>query len=1039
VDLSGLVFDETKFEGFRGNSCERMLSMERLETPGNLKDIPFSASFFTKYRGVATGCPGIQFKYQTKRLKYQFIHTYQQVNVEAEVRGFRGPMKTIRDPVTDTDVLVPSSTITYEWALRQFSQAAGAFFRNGDAILNRMGSRDGLSISLNAQATYTWGSETPTVREDYQTNQGTYVGHPDWAGVTSPHGAPWLLSVQMIEELGDGTGRVFSYFDERILFVKGQPSCASEATGTGGYTSLVYPVVAKTGTMTELDPSGGYLNFQGQCRARTFQPADVGLPLGAKRASTAHFFFWIASPDAISTEPGTFTKNYPRSTGVQPDVQPGSYDSRSLYYVGARLSVERIGKNLKPIEPTQTGSPADYTSANDFNFNVRQLPAGTWKHGVDIVDAWTGALMRYTIAGDVTVVAASRDPTTENLDRFLVDPRTPFPGRPIGSVPVPVNENYQFQSIFQQFGRALTSYNNTAEDAQYMVQAMLTKWAAVRANLVCKIDITSNPPDCLKNPQSGQLMASVPAGPMADASTVKGITSATQYLSVVSSALLLQSLRDMMQGINGNTGRDPALVLKPGQAHQTLMRTLLDAIANMALRGNTLAPEDHALSGRSDHRRRLFTHTQDVTISAADKEFHSELYTAMWDVLDELVVGYIKNHGDNFAHNANNYAFRAVGVDLNKGLSVSVKGNPLNVNEMPASVTIAPVGTVWPTVPAAPLAVYAAEILMTPVNDLGGAKTVTGLFGVRMRSPASAAMPSNTIKEHIFDAGVEITMPLTAGSQTCIEYQCMNWNFNIDPASSAPYGWEASGQYGTAVVANNMLTCRLDGDALVVGACRPRGSVVGDPYVFAPQSEKWVPFHPSNDQLYSLVEGQDFRVQGGFAAATKTSCQCVWVDEDPSLPPRAGNRLAAVIFEFNGGVFHITPTGLFYEEAGGEWVEVSPAEWSPSQSAEVVATGGALPQGASGELSVNDVHITWGAVAQQEAFPWGVHEYTYEFKASVPKAGLITVKAGVDSGINVMDVFFDSQAATPVGGLIGMALESGEAGIESFQSKALPL
>jgi hypothetical protein len=204
--------------------------------------------------------------------------------------------------------------------------------------------------------------------------------------------------------------------------------------------------------------------------------------------------------------------------------------------------------------------------------------------------------------------------------------------------------------------------------------------------------------------------------------------------------------------------------------------------------------------------------------------------------------------------------------------------------------------------------------------------------------------------------------------------------------------------------------------------------------VFAPQSDKWVPFHPSNDQLYSLVEGKDFHVQGGFAAATKASCQCVWVDEDPSQAPRAGNRLAAVIFEFNGGVFHITPTGLFYEQAG-EWMEVPKAEWSPAQ----LASGDAsLTTGASGELIVNDVQIEWGAVAKQESFPWGQHDYTYKFEAKIPRAGLLTVLAGVDSGINVMDVHFEPKAQTSVGGLIGAALSSGEAGIESFAAKALP-
>lgn len=317
---------------------------------------------------------------------------------------------------------------------------------------------------------------------------------------------------------------------------------------------------------------------------------------------------------------------------------------------------------------------------------------------------------------------------------------------------------------------------------------------------------------------------------------------------------------------------------------------------------------------------------------------------------------------------------------------------------------------------------YALEVITAPTSPFPEPnKPMTTAVGIRVSNLDASALDTdvNTLMDV---AGVYVELTVLQNEE-CEQRTCFSWD-------SDGNAWSQVGLYGTTLSDGLTITCRVEPpstELVVIGACAPTGSLVGDPYVFAPLSNEWVPFHPSNDQLYSLVQGHDFHVQGGFAPATKSSCQCVWVDSDPSAPPRAGNRLAAVIFEFNGGVFHITSSGLFFQH-GGEWTDVPSSEWSPASFAQ---TGEGYA--GSGELLSNDVHVTWGAVTKVKSFPWGDHKYSHQFKADIPSVGKLTVMAGVDNGINVLDVFFDPKVGE-LDGLIGMALSSDKAGIDAFTS-----
>jgi hypothetical protein len=303
----------------------------------------------------------------------------------------------------------------------------------------------------------------------------------------------------------------------------------------------------------------------------------------------------------------------------------------------------------------------------------------------------------------------------------------------------------------------------------------------------------------------------------------------------------------------------------------------------------------------------------------------------------------------------------------------------------------------------------------------------------------SGLMPPN-----VYDEFVTVDFPLDEKAPPqCSEYDCFNWNFALGQ-------WDKTGLYGSARPLFNPLRaqCRVDGcsgecsspqslQATIAVVCKLGMAVVGDPYVLASVSGDWVPFFPDNDRLYNLLEGADFRVQGGFAAATKASCQCVWLDEDESVAPRAGNRLAALVFEFNGGAFHVTPSGLYYQE-GGEWTLVSEAEWNPAQlamqGAKAVVTAFNV-----GEYQSEDISVTWGTIDEIKTFPWGDHVYTHQFKAIIPGSGSLMVLAGVAEDINVMDVFFDAQNDVTLGGLMGVARKDGAVGIASFASEVLSI
>lgn len=303
----------------------------------------------------------------------------------------------------------------------------------------------------------------------------------------------------------------------------------------------------------------------------------------------------------------------------------------------------------------------------------------------------------------------------------------------------------------------------------------------------------------------------------------------------------------------------------------------------------------------------------------------------------------------------------------------------------------------------------------------------TRVVQLNLRDTDGGPLP-NAGKTAVSKEGLYVNLLVTANQtdDACDYYDCWSWN-------SVTAEWDKAALFGTTTVLEDpkRVRCRLKEDAIVMAACKPRAMLVGDPHVFAPATAEYVAFHPENDQLYTLLEGNDIRVRGGFAPATEASCQCHWVDTDPTVPPRAGNRLAALTLELNGVLVHVTPTGLFYRE-DGNWVNAPTKEWNP---AETLQTGRRSRD--SGALRSQDVVVTWGSVVKTEKFPWGVHEYTHELEAHIPQSGILRVRAGVDAGLNVMDVFFAPETDEAFTGLLGTALVSGAAGVHSFQLGAI--
>jgi hypothetical protein len=723
-----------------------------------------------------------------------------------------------------------------------------------------------------------------------------------------------------------------------------------------------------------------------------FQRADAVAPTLATSlpAKTATLDPTLLSTDYISVQGKCYTETF----------TPTEY----FFWFAAASAVSHIPGTYDP-----TASTTGYVATEDLhfigqdkttgavNFVYKTLPAGDWMLGVDVVDTSNGAMHR-ELVGEVTFDSSMAKDNSLDLD-LLEQWLNAHDGTQ--------GLYYQDQAMIMSAGHELANYHVNATEGSTMIKQLLAKLDVIRPHL---------------RKQAG--VSPVEMHRLNVASTMAAAIEAHDYLKVIDTATLKANVTDQLTALMSSS--------KKGRAHSmAFYREVIHAFTHLARRGATVSDLQHDLANAglptepplsANSGRRLLSHQQHDEMSEEDILFMGEVTNGMLEAMD-YINGLFTDHesGEMFRYNVNHFDFAVLGFNLAKGFEASFDGGVGAPEEMAAAkIEIKAAGLFDHN--------YRAQVLSTPVVHTPGHRIVTGLTSLALKDETGATL-TGAVSDLVYDNGVYVYVPIDPTVPACAEYQCLSY----DHTASVDI-WKKDNLYGTSVRDGDHLKCRLTGDAVVVGACTPRGSIVGDPYVFAPQSDKWVPFHPSNDQLYSLVEGKDFHVQGGFAAATKASCQCVWVDEDPSQAPRAGNRLAAVIFEFNGGVFHITPTGLFYEQAG-EWMEVPKAEWSPAQ----LASGDAsLTTGASGELIVNDVQIEWGAVAKQESFPWGQHDYTYKFEAKIPRAGLLTVLAGVDSGINVMDVHFEPKAQTSVGGLIGAALSSGEAGIESFAAKALP-